>query len=413
MNNQVYEQLIDVVKLLNSSLNFERIKKIIIEETKKIFYAEASSLLFLDKENNELYFDVATGEKGEAVKEIRVPADKGIAGWILKNEKSLLVKDVEKDHRFYNGVDKESEFLTKSIMGTPVYKGKEVLGVIEVLNKKGEQTFNENELRLLEVLADLASLNLRNALWHKNALAKERYESELRVAEKIQKKLIGKHSFDIDGYDYGYNYKACKAVGGDYYDILKNDKKEYLLTIADVSGKGVPTALIMTTLRSYLRTVVHFQLNLSECIDFINKNIYRDTNSSIFITMILGILNIKRDSFKYINAGHLFPIKIDENNNYKNIVTNDIPIGVKEDYEYEIKEISLKSGDSVIMVTDGLTEATNEKSEMYGEKKLEKDLIYLNDKNYKNLDKKIFMRVFDFSNKKQHDDMTFLSFRKK
>src|SRR6056297_298081 len=150
MKKQVYKELIEVVKLLNSSLKFDEIKNIIIEQAKKIFNAEASSLMFLDSEKNELYFDVATGEKGKAVEQIRVPADEGIAGWIVKNEKPLLVKDVKGDPRFYNGVDEETDFETRSIIGTPVYKEGEVMGVIEVLNKKGDKSFNEEELDFLE-----------------------------------------------------------------------------------------------------------------------------------------------------------------------------------------------------------------------------------------------------------------------
>ncbi|TYB31023.1 MAG: SpoIIE family protein phosphatase [Candidatus Mcinerneyibacterium aminivorans] len=413
MKKEIYKQLIDVVKLLNSSLDFEKIKKIIIQQTKKIFNAEASSLLFLDKEKNELYFDVATGEKGDIVKEIRVPADKGIAGWIIKNNKPLLVKNVKEDKRFYSGVDKKSNFTTKSIMGAPVYNGNDVFGVIEVLNKKTAGTFSEDELKLLEVFSDLASLNIRNALWHKNALEKERYESELRVAEKIQKKLIGKHSIDIKGYEYMYNYRSCKAVGGDYYDILQNGENEYFFAIADVSGKGVPTSIIMSALRSYLKTANHFNLNLVDAINFINKNIYEDTESSIFITMILGILNTEKNTFKYVNAGHVYPILIDKKNNYNKIASNDIPVGIIKNYKYEIKSIDINPEDTLVMVTDGITEATNERSEMYEENKLKNDLIRFINYNYKELDKLLFDRVLKYCNYNPHDDMTLLGFRKK
>ncbi|HMA69080.1 MAG TPA: GAF domain-containing SpoIIE family protein phosphatase [Candidatus Mcinerneyibacterium sp.] len=413
INLKQYDDLIKVVKLLNSSLDFAEIKNVIIEQAKKIFNAEASSLMFLDKGSNELYFDVATGEKKEIVKEIRIPSDKGIAGWIIKNKKSILVKDVKQDGRFYNKVDEKSEFITKSIIGTPVYVEGEVIGLIEVLNKKDGGNFKEKDLELLEIFADLASLNLKNAIWHNKAIEKERYESELRVAEKIQKKLIGDHNIDIEGYDYIYKYKACKSVGGDYYDIIPYGKDKYLFTIADVSGKGVPTSMIMSSLRSYLKTFVHFNLSLKECINFINSNIYKDTDVKRFITMIVGILDIKKHIFKFINAGHLFPLVLSSENIIKEVKSNDIPIGVFKNYDFSINSVNVNKGDKVLMFTDGLIEAMDEKNNLYGEDKLEEDIKKLIKKGYFGLENKIFECINNFSNKKQHDDMTFLSFRRR
>jgi len=407
-----YRKLLDVVKLLNASLDFDHIKAVIMEQAKAVFKAEASSLIFLDKEKNELYFDVATGDKGERIKEIRFPADKGIAGWIIQNKKPLLVKDVSSDPRFFQGVDKKSEFVTKSIIGVPVWINGEAIGLIEVLNKEDGGSFTEKELSLLQTFADLAALNLKNAMWHKDALDKERMEADLRIAGEIQERLLPRNDIRIKGYDYVAQYRACRSVGGDYYDVLPYGEHHVLFVVADVSGKGAPAALVMSTLRAYLHSAVRFHMKLQDIVSLLNNSIFNDTEAQRFVTLILGILNTKNHDMEFINAGHNYPVLLSSEGLPLFLESNDIPLGIMDGYEFSTHHLKLKSGGSLVLYTDGITEAMDDDENLYGEKEFEKDLKKGRSMTPEALSRLLFEQALNFADDKPGDDMTLLVFRR-
>ncbi len=411
--NSKYLQLLNVFKLMSESLNFDYIKATIIEQAKAVFKAEASSLIFLDSEKNELFFEVATGEKGEALKEIRFPSDQGIAGWIIKNEKPLLVEDVSSDRRFYKGVDKKSDFITRSIIGTPVYIDGKVIGLIEVLNPIDKKPFQEADLELLRIFADMAALNLKNAMWHKDALEKERIESDLRLAGEIQEKLLPDADTDIEGYDLYTKYKSCKSVGGDYFDILRFSDGRYLIIIADVSGKGAPASIVMSTVRAYLRSAVYFNLNLSEIIHMVNRYICGDTEAGRFVTMIIGELDTESHILRYVNAGHNYPYLKKSAGEASQLESNDIPVGILADYDYAISNMEIGQDDTLLFYTDGISECADKTGSMYGDKLMEKDLSECGGKSLREIGDKIFETAYAYAGHVQHDDMTLLLLRRR
>ena len=407
-----YKKLLEVVKLLNASLDFDKTKAVIMEQAKAVFKAEASSLIFLDKEKDELYFDVATGEKGEKIKEIRFPADKGIAGWIIQNRKPLLVEDVSADPRFFQGVDKKSEFVTKSIIGVPVWINGEVIGLIEVLNKTDGGAFSSRDLKLLQTFADLAALNLKNAMWHKDTLDKERMEADLRIAGEIQERLLPRDDISIEGYRYVARYRACRSVGGDYYDVLPFGEDQVLFVIADVSGKGAPAALVMSTLRAYLHSAVRFKMSLGDIVTQLNTSIFRDTEAQRFVTLILGKLDKKAHRIEYVNAGHNYPALLSEKRDVRFLESNDIPLGILEEYDFSLHTLQLDSKETLVLYTDGITESMDSRENLYGEEAFVKDLEKGPGESLEIFSQALFDRAFHFAEGKQTDDMTLLLFRR-
>jgi GAF domain-containing protein len=155
--------LTDTSTLIGSTLDLERLLHVIMERLKEVMQAEASSIFQIDEATNELYFLVATGEKGEEAKEIRVPWGKGIVGWTAEKGETLNVPDVTKDTRFFTGVDKKTKWQTRSILAVPLkIKGK-VIGVAEVLNKIGDEPFDERDEKLFEAIAKQAAVAIDNA----------------------------------------------------------------------------------------------------------------------------------------------------------------------------------------------------------------------------------------------------------
>jgi signal transduction histidine kinase len=157
------ERIIEVSRVINSTLNLEPLLHNIIQIATDLTATEASSILLLDKKTGELHFEAATGIKGQEVKPIVVPLDNSIAGWVVKEGEPLLIPDVRKDPRHYHQVDDMTKFSTRSILGVPLRVKDKVIGVLEVLNKSEDKEFTQDDVEALTILAAQAAIAIENA----------------------------------------------------------------------------------------------------------------------------------------------------------------------------------------------------------------------------------------------------------
>ncbi len=157
------ERIIEVSKVINSTLNLEPLLHNIIQIATELTATEASSILLLDKKTGELHFEAATGVKGQEVKPMVVPLDSSIAGWVIKKGEPLLIPDVHKDPRHYHQVDDVTKFSTRSILGVPLRVKDKVIGVLEVLNKIDDAEFTQEDVETLTILAAQAAIAIENA----------------------------------------------------------------------------------------------------------------------------------------------------------------------------------------------------------------------------------------------------------
>lgn len=167
------DTLYRISRFIDSITDLKYLLKLIMEESKKVVNAEASSLLLYDDEKSELYFEVALGKKGEKVKEVRLKTSEGVVGAVARKKKSINVKDVRKTDIWDSKVDMVSGFKTRSLLAVPMIRKGDLIGVIEVLNKKGANNFSGEDVRIMEILAEQAALCIENA---------RLYEENLRVA---------------------------------------------------------------------------------------------------------------------------------------------------------------------------------------------------------------------------------------
>lgn len=160
---ETFSALLDVTAILASTHELTEVLDLIMEESRNVIGAEASSLLLLNRDTNELEFYIAQGEKGEEVKKIRLKLGQGIAGWVAQTGESVLVKDAKKDPRFYGGADKQTKFQTKNLMAVALKGRSGIVGVVEVLNKMGRRTFDKADLKIFEAFAVQAGIAIENA----------------------------------------------------------------------------------------------------------------------------------------------------------------------------------------------------------------------------------------------------------
>ena len=155
--------LVDTSVRLNSLLNLPELLNTIITSAADLLDAETGSLMLLDEATNELTFEVATGEAGQEVRELRVPADRGIAGWVMQHNEPAVVSDVAGDPRFYGQIDQSSGFQTRSMLALPLQVRDKAIGVVEVINKRGDAGFSDRDRDIATALAAQAAVAIDNA----------------------------------------------------------------------------------------------------------------------------------------------------------------------------------------------------------------------------------------------------------
>jgi HD-GYP domain-containing protein (c-di-GMP phosphodiesterase class II) len=192
--------LIELTSLINSTLDTREIRKRAIEAATKLVSAEAGSLLIIDKETGELFFEVALGEKGEKMKEIRLKKGEGIAGWVAENGKPVIIHDVQSDPRFFKDADSKSKFVTKDMICVPVKTKDRILGVLQAINKKSD-SFDNDDMEILGALANQVAVAIENANLYEE-LRDTFYGTSQALAETIEKRdpYTGGHTKRVMNY---------------------------------------------------------------------------------------------------------------------------------------------------------------------------------------------------------------------
>ncbi|OPX24766.1 MAG: hypothetical protein B1H05_04640 [Candidatus Cloacimonas sp. 4484_140] len=211
----------------------------------------------------------------------------------------------------------------------------------------------------------------------KNLAEQERIQKEMQLAQDIQQTLLPAEVPKLEGYEISSFYEAAKEVGGDYYDFIEVDKDTLGIVIADVSGKGVPGSLIMTMIRTALRTEARSIKSASEVLARVNEFVVKDMKKGMFVTLFYIIIDSKRRRINYASAGHN-PMILYRKSNNKTFYLNPrgFPVGISlpdsELFKKSIESdtIQLAEDDILILYTDGITEAMNNRREMFGEERL-------------------------------------------
>jgi sigma-B regulation protein RsbU (phosphoserine phosphatase) len=205
--------------------------------------------------------------------------------------------------------------------------------------------------------------------------AKERFESELNIAHDIQQGMIPKifppfpDREDVDIYAL---LEPARQVGGDFYDFFFLDDETLFFAIGDVSDKGVPAALMMSMTITLFRAKSDISHEINKIVDSLNHDISRDNVNLMFVTFFMGILNVRTGKLRYCNAGHNYPLLMRKDGRLETLAeTHGIPLGINVDQVYKSGDIALDKSETLVLFTDGITEALNMKGEFYGDERLE------------------------------------------
>ncbi len=238
-------------------------------------------------------------------------------------------------------------------------------------SREGTIDFDQTDSILLEAFARQVLAAIENEHLHHETIDKERMHQEIETAAAIQRRIIPQNLPEIDSYDIaGLNIPSLE-IGGDYYDVLKLKNGKYLLIIADVSGKGVASGLLVSTLNASLNAYVENNFTLTEVADRLNKIIFKASTPEKYITGFVAILDPDSGEIEYLNAGHNPIFYLSEGNLVK-LHKGGFAFGMLDfGMPYESDVIKIKPGEKILFYTDGITEAMNHKGEEYSDERLE------------------------------------------
>lgn len=289
--------------------------------------------------------------------------------------------------------------------------------LLQIFTTENNSVIFEVEKSLLTTLAAHAAICLSNAINYQQRAEKARIDGELDAARSIQKRFTPQHRPDIPGIDLKGVYYPAYKVGGDYLDYFKTERGDWVMVIADVCGKGIPAALLMTTMRSAFRIQAESESSARALLCAVNKFMVLNIDERSFVTALCLIIAHDGSHMTYARAGHPFLIKLENGEPPRNIPCGGIALGLMQDIEMfatitEEKKIPLKSGDRYLLYTDGLVEAANPESEAYGLGRLSALLSHDHDSDPEQLVELITSDVRKFTNgAPDHDDLTMLCFK--
>jgi len=272
-----------------------------------------------------------------------------------------------------------AEFKIRSVMCVPLVTSEgKALGAIQLDTQDKAKKFGTDDLNLLAIVANLASIAIEKARMHETLLSREREQKEIELARTVQLGFLPQHLPEVDGYEFYSYYSPAQTVGGDYYDFVLLPGGRVAVVLGDVAGKGVPAALFVAKMSSEVRFSLVTESDPAKAVTKLNDQMFRGGLHDRFVTLSVLVLDPVAHAVTIVNAGHL-PPKLYQGG--KGLLTDAIerdesglPLGVIPEYSYEARTVSLDPGDTVTVYTDGVTDALNARDKMFGSDEVERYL---------------------------------------
>jgi phosphoserine phosphatase len=381
----------------------------VVDAALALLDVERGSVFLYDAARNELVTRVATGAG-----EIRIPADRGIAGECVRSREVIVVNDAYADPRFNREVDRATGFLTRNLLTIPLLGLDDVLvGVLQVLNKR-DGTFADEDVAVGSALAAGCAVALQRGRLLDEKAHKDRLEKELAVARDIQIGILPKTMPTLPGYEVAGWSRPADQTGGDTFDVIPVDGGCVLL-LGDATGHGVGPALSVTQVRAMLRMAMRLGAGVDDTFRHMNDQLEQDLSSNRFVTCFLGKLDTSAHTLAFHSGGQGPILHRDAaTNTWTRIEPTAMPLGILPSFRPKpARVMSLGPGDTVAMISDGVFEYENPAGEMYGNERVEELLAALSGETAVEQVRQLVEAVDAYADgAPQNDDMTVVVLRR-
>lgn len=309
----------------------------------------------------------------------------------------------------------EAEMMSaeRLLIAVPLSIKNDLFGVMLVEEKEDGQRFRSRRLEIIQGIAQQAALAIQNDLLQQEMVVRERLETEVQLARQIQQTFIPSRLPTHPKWQIATRWRTARQVGGDFYDLIELPNHKLGVFIADVADKGMPAALFMALTRTLVRAAVLETKSPAEALQRVNDLLLPDTQQGMFVTAVYGELDVETGEFTYVNAGHNPPLYIRADGEIHKLTRTAIALGVMENRKIEQKTISLNANDTLLLYTDGLTEAFSPTQELFGEFRLMQTLQSLQSQSAGEMLKAIEERLNEFlESNPLADDLTMLAIRR-
>ncbi len=354
--NQEFALSLELKETLNTAL------KVIIGRIN----AQAANIFLINDQKKK--FECIASINQDYLDEYELDLTDGVMAKAVEQKKCIRVGNVRKDVReiaeFYFDLDNKTNFTTYSVLCSPLIAANECIGVIHCLNKKtDDKLFIEEDRKLLETLSAPAALAIRNAKMAKEMVEKNKIQKEVEIVGEIQKSLLSqnkKEDFPIAGINI-----PAKVVSGDFYNFSDLGDGKYGFGVADVSGKGIKSSLLMSKASSLYRCLSKTNFSAADLLIQLNNEICETISRGMFVTMLVGIYDSNKKELLLSSAGHEPPIIFSKDGSFSNYNEAGPPLGIMPNTKYTEHTIPFNDS-SMYIFTDGITEIKNPNGEMLG-----------------------------------------------
>lgn len=410
-----YGKLFRLAGQIGRESNLQGLLLKILEKSRPWLRAEACSIFLPDPQSGELVIHSAHGESAPDLGSLRVPKGQGVVGSAMNERKVIRVDRPEADARFYRQADEKTGWKTKALLAAPLLDGDECLGVIEFLNPVGRPAFTEGDEHMVEYFAGLVAAALVRIRAHDAALERAQVQRDLDLARELQGGLLPKifpTRQESPGIELFARLDPAKEVSGDLYDFFFVEPGKLCFVVGDVSGKGIAAGIFMAVTRTLIRATVVPGRKPLEILQKVNAQLCAENPANLFVTMILGIVDTATGRIEYGQGGHNPPILIPVQGEPRYEPSGGMPLGVFEEAKFGQQLLDLKTGETLLVYTDGVTEAMNPGRELFGEDRLKEAVRGQADLSAESLTQRVVGEVARHaSGAEPSDDITLLAIK--
>jgi sigma-B regulation protein RsbU (phosphoserine phosphatase) len=360
---------------IRDTLDLDKILNYLLDMVRSVVEYDAAGIFVLNKDFMEprkkptrgLIGGIATRGFGKQPPNLdpMLSAGKGIVGHVIRTCESVVASDVRNDSRYVEGRQG-----TRSEIAVPIMRNERAIGALN-LESNRVAAYDRGNLEILQFVADAAAIAIEKVMLHRQILEKERIEEQLAIAHQVQSRLLPDGPPDVPGYDIAGTCISTFEIGGDYFDFMQLPNDRIGVVVADVSGKGIPAALIMTAFRALLRAQVRQDVG-PEHIACSLKEVLPDLiGDKHFVTSVYGVLDPSDGRFTYVNCGHIAPMLFRSGGGVERLkIGGPVLSGALRDMSYNAHEIELARGDVLVLYTDGVVDIGAEDGDEFGLERL-------------------------------------------